>query len=405
MIILALRNLSRHRRRTAVVLAAIGFGVVALLLVGGFIEWSFWGMREGTIMSRLGHIQMTRPGYFENGSADPFAYLLSDELQDQLDLQAIPEIETVSPRLIVSGLVSHDDVSIGFIGEGVDPEKDKALGENLIIIEGQHLSAEDANGLLLGGGLARNMGVSVGDVVVLLANTGTGGLNGIEGTVRGLFQSASKEFDDAALLLPLDTAKQLLRVDGTHSWVLILDQTERTDTILQELRARYPEEVAQVEFTPWYKLADFYNKTIELFSRQMNIVRMIVAMIIILGISNSLIMSVMERTGEIGTLLAIGYKRKNILQLFVSEGVLLGIIGGGLGVLVGLMLAYAISAIGIPMPPPPGMDVGFSGKIIVTWPLATGVLLLAVVTTALGSLYPAWKASRMVIVDALRHNR
>ena len=405
MIILALRNLSRHRRRTAVVLAAIGFGVVALLLVGGFMEWSFWGMREGTIMSRLGHIQMTRPDYFENGSADPYAYLLPDELHDQLNIEDIPQIENISPRLFISGLVSHGDVSIGFIGEGVDPEKDKALSENLTITRGRQLSADDPNGMLLGGGLARNMGVSVGDVIVLLTSTMSGGLNGVEGTVRGFFQSASKEFDDAALLLPLDTAKQLLRVTGTHTWVLILDQTEHTDPVLQELRSRYPDEAAQVQFTPWYNLADFYNKTIELFSRQMNIVRIIVAMIIILGISNALIMSVMERTGEIGTLLAIGYKRRMILQLFVSEGLLLGVTGGMLGVVVGLILAHIISAIGIPMPPPPGMDIGFSGEIIVTWSLTAGVLLLAVATTLLGSLYPAWKASRMVIVDALRHNR
>jgi len=369
------------------------------------MEWSFKGMREGTILSRLGHIQMTRPNYFESGTSDPFAYLLSDDMHDRLNLEVIHEIETISPRLVISGLVSHGDVSIGFIGEGVDPDKDVVLSKNLIINPGEMLSADDPNGILLGGGLAENLDVSVGDTVVLLANTGSGGLNGFEGTVRGLFQSASKEFDDAALMLTLGSAKQLLRVDGTHAWVLILDQTEHTDAVLQELRTRYPEETTQVEFTPWYKLADFYNKTIELFSRQMNIVRMIVAMIIVLGISNALIMSVMERTGEIGTLLAIGYKRRNILQLFVSEGVLLGIVGGGLGVLVGLLLALAISAIGIPMPPPPGMDVGFSGEIIVTWPLAAGVLLLAVVTTLLGSLYPAWKASRMVIVDALRHNR
>ena len=368
------------------------------------MEWSFKGMREGTILSRLGHIQMTSPGYFEAGSADPFAYLLSDNLHEQLDFMDLSEIEIVSPRLIISGLISHDEVSMGFIGEGVDPEKDAALSKNLIIHAGEMLSSSDPNGILLGGGLAANLGVSVGDTVVLLANTESGGLNGFEGTVRGLFQSASKEFDDAALLLPLDPAKQLLRVTGTHTWVLILDETEHTDDVLQALRTRYPEAATQVQFTPWYELADFYNKTVKLFSRQMDIVRLIVALIIILGISNTLVMSVLERTGEIGTLLAIGYRRRYILQLFISEGVSLGIIGGLCGVIIGVILAAVISAIGIPMPPPPGMDVGFSGQVIVTWPLVAGVLVLAVCTALFGSLYPAWKASRLEVVDALRHN-
>ena len=404
MITLALRNLSRHRRRTTIALAAIGFGVVALLLVGGFMEWSFKGMREGTILSRLGHIQMTRPGYFEAGTSDPFAYLLPDDLHDRLNLEVTHEIKAVSPRLIISGLISHGDVSIGFIGEGIDPDKDAVLSQNLIINPGDMLSAGDPKGILLGGGLAENLDVSVGDTVVLLVNTESGGMNGLEGTVRGLFQSASKEFDDAALMLTLASAKQLLRVNGTHSWVLILDQTVHTDPVLQKLRARYPETTTQVRFTPWYKLADFYNKTVKLFSRQMNIVRLIVALIIVLGISNALIMSILERTGEIGTLMAIGIKRRSILYLFISEGALLGIIGGVSGVVAGVVLAEIISLIGIPMPPPPGMDVGFTGEIIVTWPLVAGVLALAVGTALLGSLYPAWKASRLEIVDALRHN-
>jgi putative ABC transport system permease protein len=137
----------------------------------------------------------------------------------------------------------------------------------------------------------------------------------------------------------------------------------------------------------------------------MHMVRVIIALIIVLSISNTLVMSVLERTGEIGTLLAIGLRRRNILQLFISEGLLLGIIGGILGVAAGILLAKIISAVGIPMPPPPGMDVGFTGRIMVSWPLASGALLIAVATTLLGSVYPAWKASRLEIVDALRHNR
>lgn len=401
---LALRNLTRHRKRSAIALATIGFGVIALLLAGGFIEWIFWGMREGAIQSRLGHIQVTRPDYFSVGSADPFAYLLPEDLVDELNLEVIPGIEVLSQRLSLSGLISYGDVTIGFTGEGVDPGKDAALSQHLIIVEGDGLDAGNPDGMLLGRGLAANLGVNVGDTVVVLATAASGGLNGVEGMVQGLFQSASKEFDDAALRMPIDIARQLLRTSGAHSWVLLLEQTELTDTVLQTLQSKYPVAASGLEFTPWYTLADFYNKTVKLFSRQMNVVRLIIALIIILSISNILIMSVLERTGEIGTLMAIGFKRWNILQLFVSEGLLLGVIGGGCGVVIGTVLAKIISIIGIPMPPPPGMDVGFTGKILVSWSLTAGVLLLALLTTLAGSLYPAWKASRMEIVDALRHN-
>lgn len=116
-------------------------------------------------------------------------------------------------------------------------------------------------------------------------------------------------------------------------------------------------------------------------------------------------MSVMERTSEIGTSMALGYSRKDILKLFVTEGALLGILGGSSGLVLGLVLARVISAIGIPMPPPPGMAWGFTGEILVTWRLTLDALSLAFGTTLLASVYPAWKASRMLIVDALRHSR
>jgi len=402
---LALRNLSRHRKRTAIALLTIGIGVIALLLAGGFIDWIFWGMRESTIQSRLGHIQVTRPGYFQAGSADPFAYLLPDRLLEQVNLEAVPEVNVVSPRLAFTGLISHGDVTIGFVGEGVDPGKDEDLSKYLKVIEGEGLSSDDPDGVFLGGGLARNLGVTVGDTVALLATPASGGLNGVEGTVRGLFRSASKDFDDAALRLPIDIARQLLRASGAHSWVVLLDKTENTESVLQQLQVQHPEDTSRLQFTPWYTLAEFYQKTVKLFSRQMDIMRSIIALIIVLSISNILIMSVLERTGEIGTLMAIGLKRRNIMFLFVSEGLMLGIIGGLLGAVTGTILAFAISAIGIPMPPPPGMEGGYTGEVLVTWPLVVGTLVLAVLTTLLGSLYPAWKASNMKVVDALRYNR
>jgi len=386
-------------------LAAVSFGVIALLLASGFIDWIFWAMREGAIQQRLGHIQVTRPDYFETGSADLFSYLLPDELRDQVDLEAVPEVEVVSERLVFNGLISHGDVTIGFTGEGVDPDKDAALSQRLVIAAGEGLSSEDPNGMFLGKGLADNLGVTTGDTVVLLATSSSRGMNGVEGTVRGMFYSGSKAFDDVALRLPIVTARQLLRVTGAHTWVMLLDQTEHTGRVLQRLQTRYPLAATRLQFTPWYALADFYNKTVKLFSRQMHIVRLIIALIIILSISNTLVMSVLERTGEIGTLMAIGLKRRKILQLFVIEGLMLGIIGGLFGVAIGTVLAIVISAVGIPMPPPPGMETGYTGEIMVTWQLVAGTLLLAVLTTLIGSLYPAWKASNMKVVDALRYNR
>jgi putative ABC transport system permease protein len=159
-----------------------------------------------------------------------------------------------------------------------------------------------------------------------------------------------------------------------------------------------------LELTPWWELSDFYNKTVILFSRQLGVMRFIVGLIIVLSISNTMIMNVLERTWEIGTSMAIGVPRRSILVLFMAEGLLLGIMGGIAGLAIGALVGVAISAVGIPMPPPPGMRHGFVGGILMTSALASEAFALALGTTLAASVYPARKAARLPIVDALRHN-
>ena len=144
---------------------------------------------------------------------------------------------------------------------------------------------------------------------------------------------------------------------------------------------------------------------VALLSRQIGVVEFIIAAIIVLSISNTMMMNVLERTAQIGTCLAIGRRRSHILRQFIYEGLTIGLIGGSIGLLLGWLLATVITLlIGIPMPPPPGMSRGYSGQILVTWQLTLNAFLLAVGTTLLASSYPAWKASRMEIVNALRHS-
>ena len=147
------------------------------------------------------------------------------------------------------------------------------------------------------------------------------------------------------------------------------------------------------------------RKAVVLLSNQIDVVGVLIAFIIVLGISNTLMMNVMERTGEIGTMMALGTPRASIVRLFMLEGVLLGVIGAVLGLLAGFALAQMLSTIGIPMPPPPGRDEAYSAEIILTVRLAVLAFAGAVIATALASVYPAWRASRLPVVDALRHNR
>ncbi|HNQ04291.1 MAG TPA: FtsX-like permease family protein [Thiobacillaceae bacterium] len=399
---LALRNILRQRRRSLIAVAAIGFGVVSMMLSVGYIEWIYWANRELATVNQLGHIQVAMPGFHEEGLADPFRYLMPARSSAIETLERQPEIRNVAPRLAFNGLISHGDSTLSFIGEGIDPDKDPSF-RNLLVLQGRLPSNRDPKGIVLGAGLAANLGVQTGDTVVLLANTASGGINAIEGHVRGLISTSMKAFDDNILRIPLITAQGLLRTQGAHLWVATLRQTELTPAVSARLRA--DPAFKGLKVVPWTELADFYNKTVALFSRQMGVVKLIIAAIIVLSISNTMTMSVMERTVEIGTAMALGVRRQRILRLFLMEGGLLGAIGGVCGVILGYLAAQAISAIGIPMPPAPGMSRGFIAGIIITPSSVIQALLLALATTLLASIYPAWRASRLVIVDALRHNR
>ncbi len=399
----AFRNVTRQYRRSLFGISAVAFGVVALTLAAGFIEWIFWATREGTIQSGLGHVHVMRPGYLDGGQADPLKYLLPHESPLEQAIGSFPTVRLLAPRLAFTGLMSHGEATISFIGEGVNPEREHELTPKLNIPAGQFLASDDPKGIVLGWGLAQNLGVEVGAKVVLLATTSGGGINAVECTVRGLFTTVSKAYDDSALRVPLPVAQQLLRVSGSHRWILMLDDTKHTTPTVLALREKFRD--SGVEFVPWYELADFYNKVVALLSTQIGVVEFIIAVIIILSISNTMMMNVLERTAEIGTCLAIGRNQRQVLRQFIFEGMTIGVIGGALGLFVGWSLATLISWIGIPMPPPPGQSQGYSGEIMFTGQLALNAFLLAIGTTLLASLYPAWKASRMQIVEALRHGR
>lgn len=397
----AFRNVVRHRRRSVVVLLAVTCGIAALIVAGGFISWNLRFGREATIHSQLGHVRIVRHGYLEGGTADPFSYLIPESAAREAAILATPHVTTLAPRLEFNGLISHAGSTLSFLGEGVAPDRERDLSRSLTIVAGKPLSAHDPLGIIVGRGLADNLGVAPGMSVVLMANTGRGAINAVEVHVLGTFATITKAYDDAALRIPIETARKLLRVSGAHSYTLLLDKTSNTDRVVRELRSRLSGQ--GLEIVPWYRLADFYNKTAALFARQVQVIRVIIAVIIALCISNSVMMSVMERTREIGTAMAIGVRSRVILLQFLVEGLMLGSIGGVGGLVLGGLIATLASAIGIPMPAAPGMASGFVAGVDMTWANAISAFAIALVTATAAAIYPAWRASRTNIVDALRH--
>ena len=403
MLMLAFRNLFRHRSRTALTLAAIVFGSVSLVLSGGFVEDIFVQLQDGTVHSGLGHVQVHRTGYQELGRRDPYGYMIEDSESVAERIRSVPEVMEVMARLSFAGTLSNGRADVPVLGEGVEPHREPAVGGFVQVVDGRRLELEDRYAIELGQGVARALDIGPGDFVTILTSTPEGALNSLEFQVVGVFRSHSIEFDARAVRVPLETARELLAVSAVHSLVLALTDAEHTNAVVEAVRQLLP--AAEFEITPWYELADFYQKTVDLYGRQFAALQFVILVMVALGVANSVNISIYERTGELGTLMALGNRSGEVFRLLVLENMILGLVGGLLALPLALLLAAAISAVGIPMPPPPNMDVGYTATVRPTIEHLVVAFTVALGASTLAALLPARRGAKTPIAEALRHNQ
>ncbi len=241
-----------------------------------------------------------------------------------------------------------------------------------------------------------------GDRVTMLANALEGALNSLDLEVIGVFRSFSNDYDARAVKIPLTAAQELLGTQGANALVITLKKTADTDRIATSLKEQLGP--AGMEVKTWIELNDFYEKTVELYKRQFGFLQLIILIMVLLSVTNSVNMSVFERVGEFGTMMALGNGSGDVFRLIVTESVVLGLIGGTLGVLLGVALALVISSIGIPMPPPPHGSVGYTAHVKII-PLSLLIsFAVGFVATVLAVILPAKRVTRIEVVDALRQN-
>lgn len=401
---LAFKNILRNKARTLITLGAIAFGCISLIITGGFMEDSFSQMREGYIRGFLGHIQIYKEGYLDKGASKPFDYMIPAPDKVMESVRTLEHVKIVTPRLEFSGLLSNGDTTVSFIGQGIDPVAENEISTLFLMDDGEKLAGGDDYHIIIGRGLAKGVGSKSGDPLILLTNTQGGSINALDVGLKGIFFTTSKEYDDRAVRMPIKTAQKLLHTDEVQSIVILLDKTEATDEVRARLDELIKKEGLGLETRAWHQIADFYTKTVELYRRQFLVIKLIIGIVVVLSVFNTMNMSVIERIGEVGTIMALGTKRAGVVFMFVSEGLVLGVLGGAAGLAGGYVLASVISYIGIPMPPPPGTTTHWTARIAIVPDVFAFSFVLAVVTSVISSIYPALKASKLEIADALRHN-
>lgn len=401
MFALAFRNIFRNKARTALTLTVISAGVAGLILCGGFVADALNQLREATIHSQLGHIQIYRNGFYEKGSRTPNAFMI-DRPSEVLDVaRKLPGFEEGMSRLNFSAVINNGRTDFAVVGEGIEPEKEKKLGSLLELVDGRALESNDQTGLFIGEGVAAATKLKVGDRATVLLHTVEGALNSGEFEVLGIFRSFSKDYDARAVRITLSAAQELMALSSVNAVVVLLKETAATDGAAAALTGALDRD--RYEVKTWRQLADFYDKTASLYQRQFVVLEAIILLAVLLSVINAVNMSVYERTAEFGTLMALGTHGGRVSTLVLQENLMLGAIGAVVGAVAGIVLALVISAIGIPMPPPPNSSTGYTAAIDLDAATVFTAAAIGFVATVLAAWFPSRRVAKLVVVDALRH--
>lgn len=398
---LAMRNIFRHRTRTMATLAAISLGVASLILAGGFVQDTFLQLGEATIHSQTGHLQLTQEGFRASRTHAPDSHLIEQPDKIKRLLSDISGVDQIVARMNFSGMLNNGKRDLGIIGEGIEPDGEARIGSFMRYIEGRALTDSDADGVVVGEGVARTLNLKLGDPVTLIISLTQGAVNTEEFRLVGVFQSFSREFDARAVRIPMSATRQLLDTQAAHVLVMTLTDTKNTAHAVAAVQAELAGQ--PIEVLSWREISDFYEKTVELYDAQFGVLRLVIVAMVLLSVSNSINMTLFERTREFGTLQAIGDRPGQVFQLIMLESTLLGLLGVTAGMLLGCVSAWAISAVGIPMPPPPNSNIGYKAVIQLLPREVLSAGGIGLVATCLAAVVPARRAARRPVVDALRH--
>jgi len=403
--ILALRNVLRNFRRSLSTIAAIAAGLAAINLFGGYITGAYTGLQKMAISGEgLGHLTVFKRGLMLEGKLYPEKYMLTPAESEKLIriVNDSGDVVLVTPRLAVSGLASNGRVSSIFIAEAMDAEDTRRLREGLNKITGGTLDKDNSQGVAVSMDLAKMLGYQEGDLVTLLTSTLDGQANAMDGEIVDVFDTGNANTNDKYLVLPVEYTQRLLNTDMVARFVILLTDQSLTESKRVELLEKLNAAGLDVEIMTWEELSSFYRQVKSLFNMIFSFIASIVFIIAAMSIANTISMTVVERTREIGTLRALGLRGGGVVRLFSYEASWMAIIGIVVGTILTVLIAMGINAADISYVPPNSSS-PVPLQIRLNWPyvavMSFAVLLLSIVSAML----PAYKAARRSIVDALSH--
>jgi putative ABC transport system permease protein len=400
---MAVRNVLRNKRRTLITLAALMVGVGAVGTIRGILNGLQQSIITGTVEGTLGAIQVHRAGYLANVMSTP---LSMDFVADEALLTKVREVKdvrAVAPRIQFAGslTLSATDANdspeaLFFAATAVDPVQEPKVCPKRPELFTPGTVLDDTH-VVLGDALAAAFQAKRGAEAVMLAPDRDGSLNGelavVGGEMRAIMPGEMK-----VAVVPLGLAQKLLRMEGRVTELAIaVEHLDEVDRVAADLRKALGPEF---EVHTWAELAPERRSIMNIQNGISVVISFVFLMLMLLGVANTMLMSVLERTREVGTMMAVGLTRESVLRLILTEALVLGALGAAAGLALTLGLTYGALSGGLTFKPPEAT------MAIDIFPFLTArftvlVALVAVLGAVLFALYPAWRASRLRPVEAL----
>jgi len=390
-----------------ITLIGIGLGLTLIIVFQGLISGMDKQIMDNFIKAQAGHIQLYARGYTEKSRLLPLDITLAES--DDL-LQAVRStqgVEGVSPRIRFRAILSLGSENTGALALAIHPEAERDTGviAHSILEGGSYLNGQPGY-IVVGKQLAEDLKLRVGSVPLLVATTAAGALNAGRFQVKGVFYTGYPQYDGSVVLMNLIDAQKLLGMSGKITEIAVsLRDVDGTDRVADLLKRKLAER--GVELQTWKETGAAIWQTLTFRRWLLSIISFIVIAIAMLGMANTMLMAVFERTREIGTMMALGATRPQLLTLFVLEGQLLGAAGGLWGALFGGGLIKYLSIVGISAPSSIASVLSAPlGNVLYaefSWGWILVFFAFAQLISILAAFYPAYLASKQEPVTALRH--
>jgi putative ABC transport system permease protein len=400
---LAWRNTLRNPRRTSLTVGVVAIGVAALVFA-----WSLFDGGNNQSINTMtgtftGHVQIHRAGYTDDPTLDrTFA---SSEV-DMKRLQALPGVQAMAPRLQAPVMVSTDAVSRGVLLVGVDPTLEKevtTIHERLS--QGQWFDPMEAGQIVLGNTLAKALEVGLGDEVTVLTQGLYGSIGAARYNVRGIYATGNEMVDGLQAFISFNDAAALLSAGDQLTTIAVrLDHYDSGTRAVEQFKALLPKDL---EVQGWRELLPDVAQKVNFHEWVATIVMVMLFGVVMVGVTNTILMSTLERMREFGTIMALGTRPSQIFGLIMLEGAFLGLLGFAIGMAVGGGLVAHFNTVGIDfsgqsdaLQQMPGLSTDLRPYLSVRRMLLLAVSVALVTVGA--ALYPALKTARLVPLVALR---